>query len=64
MTKPADFKSAYEVLKTNAQLLQNSQEPNIDALMTIVAQSIDAYKVCQARIDAVEASLNQAFETD
>jgi exodeoxyribonuclease VII small subunit len=52
------------VLKTNAQLLQNSQEPNIDALMTIVAQSIDAYKVCQARIDAVEASLNQAFETD
>ena len=52
------------MLKTNAQLLQNSQEPNIDALMTIVAQSIDAYKACQARIDAVEASLNQAFETD
>lgn len=64
MTEPTDFKSAYEVLKTNAQLLQNSQEPNIDALMTIVAQSIDAYKICQARIDAVEASLNQAFETD
>ena len=64
MTEPTDFISAYEVLKTNAQRLQNSQEPNIDALMTIVAESIDAYKVCQARIDAVEASLNQAFETD
>ena len=34
----------------------------IDELMTLVAESIDAYKVCQARIDAVEASLNQAFE--
>ena len=64
MTETTDFKSAYEVLKTNAQLLQNSQEPNIDALMTIVEQSIDAYKVCQVRIDAVEAALNQAFETD
>ena len=42
MTEPTDFKSAYEVLKTNAQRLQNSQEPNIDALMTIVAESIDA----------------------
>lgn len=64
MTQPTDFKSAYDVLKNNAQLLQQSQEPNIDELMTIVAQSIDAYKICQSRIDAVEASLNQAFEAE
>lgn len=62
MSQPTDFKTAYDVLKTNAQTLQNSQSPNIDELMTFVAESIDAYKVCQARIDAVEASLNQAFE--
>ncbi|MGL5252409.1 MAG: exodeoxyribonuclease VII small subunit [Moraxella sp.] len=62
MSQPTDFKTAYDVLKTNAQTLQNSQSPNIDELMTLVAESIDAYKVCQARIDAVEASLNQAFE--
>ena len=62
MSQPTDFKTAYDVLKTNAQTLQNSQSPNIDELMTLVAESIDAYKVCQARIDAVESSLNQAFE--
>ena len=62
MSQPTDFKTAYDVLKTNAQTLQNSQSPNIDELMTLVAESIDAYKVCQARIDAVEASLNHSFE--
>lgn len=64
MTQQTDFKSAYDVLKNNAQLLQQSQEPNIDELMTIVEQSIDAYKICQSRIDAVESSLNQAFEAE
>lgn len=57
-----DFKTAYEVLKTNAQTLQNSTDPNIDELMAIVEQSIAAYKICQSRIDAVESALNQAFE--
>lgn len=64
MTQPTDFKTAYDILKLNAQILQDSQEPNIDALMTIVEQSIAAYKVCQSRIDAVEASLNQAFDAE
>ena len=64
MTQQTDFKSAYDVLKNNAQLLQQSQEPNIDELMTIVEQSIDAYKICQSRIDAVESSLNQAFKAE
>lgn len=61
---PQDFKTAYNVLQKNAQTLQNSQEPNIDELMNIVEESINAYKVCQSRIDAVEASLNQAFEIE
>ena len=64
MTQPIDFKTAYEILKNNAQTLQQSQEPNIDELMAIVEQSIDAYKICQSRIDAVEASLNQAFKAE
>ncbi|MFW2176415.1 MULTISPECIES: exodeoxyribonuclease VII small subunit [unclassified Moraxella] len=63
MTQPQDFKTAYDILQKNAQTLQNSQEPNIDELMNIVEESINAYKVCQNRIDAVEQALNQAFET-
>lgn len=62
-TTPTDFQSAYQLLKANAQQLQSSQQPNIDELMTIVEQSISAYKVCQARIDAVERALNQAFDS-
>ena len=52
MTTPTDnldFKTAYELLKHNAQTLQQSQEPNIDELMAIVEESIQAYKVCQSR---------------
>ena len=62
-TTPTDFQSAYQLLKANAQQLQSSQQPNIDELMTIVEQSIAAYKVCQTRIDAVERALNQAFDS-
>lgn len=60
-TENQDFKTAYDILQKNAQTLQNSQEPNIDELMSIVEESITAYKVCQIRIDAVEQALNQAF---
>lgn len=63
-TTPTDFQTAYHVLKTNAQQLQSSQQPNIDELMAIVEQSIAAYKVCQTRIDAVERALNQAFDDE
>ena len=51
------FKDAYGVLQKNAQTLRDQQEPNIDNLLTVVTQSVDAYKVCQERIDAVEKAL-------
>lgn len=56
-----DFKTAYDILQNNAQILQNSEEPNIDTLMDIVAESVTAYKACQTRIEAVEKALEQAF---
>jgi len=55
------FKDAYGVLQINAQKLRDQQEPNIDDLLTIVSQSVDAYKVCQERIDAVEKALEHAL---
>lgn len=55
------FKQAYGVLQQHAQTLRNQQEPNIDDLLTIVTESVDAYKVCQERIDAVDKALEKAL---
>lgn len=63
-TAPKTFKAAYQILKTNAEELQNSNEPDIDNLMNTVEQSIAAYKVCQARIEAVQQALDAAFDED
>ncbi len=55
------FKEAYGVLQQHAQTLRDQQEPNIDDLLTIVTESVDAYKTCQQRIEAVEKALEQAL---
>lgn len=55
------FKDAYSVLQQHAQTLRDQTEPNIDDLLTIVTESVAAYKVCQARIDAVEKALEKAL---
>ena len=34
------------------------REPSIDDLLTIVTESVQAYKVCQQRIEAVEKALS------
>jgi exodeoxyribonuclease VII small subunit len=61
---PKTFEAAYHILKDNAASLQQQEEPNIDDLMTIVEESISAYKVCQTRIDAVQQALDAAFSDD
>lgn len=55
------FKEAYGVLQQHAQTLRNQQEPNIDDLLTIVTESVAAYKTCQQRIEAVEKALEKAL---
>lgn len=55
------FKEAYGVLQQHAQTLREQQEPNIDELLSIVTESVDAYKVCKQRIDAVEKALEKAL---
>lgn len=55
------FKEAFGVLQKHAQTLRNQQEPNIDDLLSIVTESVDAYKVCKNRIDAVEKALEKAL---
>lgn len=55
------FKEAYGVLQDHAETLREQQEPNIDDLLKIVTESVDAYKVCKERIDAVEKALEKAL---
>ncbi len=55
------FKEAFGVLQKHAQTLRNQKEPNIDDLLSIVTESVDAYKVCVDRIDAVEKALEKAL---
>jgi len=55
------FREAYATLQKHAQTLRSQQEPDIDNLTTIVSESVEAYKVCKQRIDAVEKALEQAL---
>jgi exodeoxyribonuclease VII small subunit len=55
------FKEAYGVLQEHAETLRNQTEPNIDDLLSIVEESVNAYKVCKERIDAVEKALQTAL---
>ena len=56
------FKEGYEILKRNAELLEDQQEPDIDNLMKLVEESMQAYKACKSRVEAVQAALNKTFK--
>lgn len=55
------FREAYGVLQGHAETLRNQTEPNIDDLLSIVEESVSAYRVCKDRIDAVEKALEKAL---
>ncbi|APV37623.1 exodeoxyribonuclease VII small subunit [Acinetobacter soli] len=56
------FKDGYEILKKNAELLESQEQPDIDNLMKIVEESMNAYKACKSRVDAVQQALNETFK--
>lgn len=56
------FKEAWGVLQKHAQTLRNQSEPNIDDLLGIVTESVQAYKVCVSRVEAVERALEEALK--
>lgn len=58
---PTSFKDAYHILKTNADALEATDTLDIDNLVSVVEESIAAYKVCQERIAAVEQALQKVF---
>lgn len=55
------FREAYGVLQEHAETLREQTEPNIDDLLSIVTESVAAYKICKERIDAVEKALQAAL---
>jgi exodeoxyribonuclease VII small subunit len=61
MTEFTSFKDGFEALKRNAESLRTQTEPDIDQLLPIVQESIQAYGVCKARINAVEIALKEAL---
>lgn len=62
LTSSQTYQDAYATLQNNANRLQSGEHIDIDALMDIVNDSINAYKICKTRIDAVEKALTNAFE--
>lgn len=63
MPKKSPYQAAFDTLQKNAKLLQNSEDIDIDKLSYLVEESIDAYRLCQERIVAVENALKQSFDT-
>lgn len=59
-----NFKENYAILKNIADTLRSQQEPDIDALVPLVDQATQAYKACQARIDAVNAALEERLGSE
>lgn len=60
-TSPKTFKEAFGVLQRHADTLRRQQEPNIDELVDIVTESVNAYRVCKERIQAVELALQRTL---
>ena len=61
MSEGKTFKEAFSTLQRHAQTLRSQQEPDIDNLTRIVTESVQAYRVCKDRIDAVEKALEEAL---
>ena len=59
-----NFKQAFEVLKNNSRKLEEQDEPDSDQLMGIVEESMQAYKVCKSRIQAVQQALDATFASE
>jgi exodeoxyribonuclease VII small subunit len=58
---PRTFKEAFGVLQRHADTLRRQQDPNIDELVNIVTESVNAYRVCKERIQAVELALQRTL---
>jgi len=60
MTKPS-FSENYQLLNDIAQKLRTQEKPDIDALLPMVENATQAYKLCKQRIEEVKKALDAHF---
>lgn len=53
------FKENYEILNEIAKKLRTQEKPNIDALVSMMEQATQAYKLCKQRLDDVKLALQE-----
>ena len=58
------FNKNYLVLKEVAEKLRNQEEPDIDALVSMVTTASKAYDNCKTRLNEVQKLLNEHFEEE
>jgi exodeoxyribonuclease VII small subunit len=56
------FNANYAKLNEIANKLRNQTEPDIDALVPMVAEATKAYEVCKARIADVKKALEEYMQ--
>lgn len=62
-TSTMSFKQAYGLLQRHAETLRSQREPDLDQLLAVVQESVAAYQVCKAKIDAVERALEETLKS-
>lgn len=57
MAKSQEYLKLYEILDNSATTLENMDVPDVDKVMPLVNQGIDALKICMERIQQVRAQV-------
>lgn len=56
-TQTAIYSESYAILADTVRTLNSMAEPDVDKVLPLVEQAHAAYKICNERIDQVEAML-------